>query len=220
VRVFVGIHHVDVKIVSCEEATCFGKRTRRWILCPACYAERRSFRFLQCTWRSAVAAVFDIAHAHRPCSRRTYAPAPRSIPWSTSRPSNPPPNTVPPTSTILRQEFVVDVAAVEERPSMPSLAKLKSTRKRHFYCRRPQRQEDFAGLHARHRANGRIASLGWARCGSCGHKECWLSLPWLNDDVVCSCGGSVGIESRGLRPEDAAWRDCNGVIHLVPRIFD
>jgi hypothetical protein len=116
---------------------------------------------------------------------------------------------------ILRQEFFVDVAAVEERPSMPSLAKLKNTRKRHFYYRRHQRQEEVAPLHALYRAEGRIAALGWARCSNCGHKECWVSGPWLNDDVVCSCGGYLAVSMRGLDSKDAAWRDRRGVIHSV-----
>lgn len=98
---------------------------------------------------------------------------------------------------------------------MPSLTKLKGTRKRHLYYRRRMRQEDVAPLHALYRAEGRIASLGWAYCGSCGHTECWLSLPWFNDDVACSCGGSVGIAFRPLRPQDAAWRDRKGVVHIV-----
>jgi hypothetical protein len=36
VRVFVGRDHVDVKIISCDEPTCFGRGTRRWLICPQC----------------------------------------------------------------------------------------------------------------------------------------------------------------------------------------
>jgi hypothetical protein len=95
---------------------------------------------------------------------------------------------------------------------MPSLTKLKATRKRHFYYRRRQRQEDVAPMHVLYRAEGRIASLGWAHCGTCGHQECWVSGPWLNDDVVCSCGAHLAVAIRGLVGEDAAWRDRKGVV--------
>ena len=98
---------------------------------------------------------------------------------------------------------------------MPTFVKLKDGRKRHFYYRRRMRQEDIAPLHLLYRAEGRIASLGWARCGRCGHQECWVSGPWLNDDVVCSCGGYLTVSIRGLRREDSAWRDRKGVIHFV-----
>ncbi len=98
---------------------------------------------------------------------------------------------------------------------MPSLARLKGTRKRHLYYRRRFSEQEFEGFHERHRANGRIASLGWAYCGRCGHEETWLSPPWLNNDIVCSCGGSVCVVLRGLQREDAAWRDHDGIIHRV-----
>lgn len=36
VPVEVGSCSVEVAIVSCDEPTCFGRGTRRWLACPAC----------------------------------------------------------------------------------------------------------------------------------------------------------------------------------------
>ena len=72
VRVFVGNFHVDVKIVSCEEATCFGKRTRRWILCPACLRRTTTISF------SAMHTAFGCRRCFRYRSRPSAVLAPHA----------------------------------------------------------------------------------------------------------------------------------------------
>lgn len=72
VPVEIGRHRIELAIVECEEPTCFGRGTRRWLLCPTCTSRTTVVSY------STMHAAFGCRRCWRYRSRRSAVLAPHA----------------------------------------------------------------------------------------------------------------------------------------------